>query len=202
MIFWAWEREDCSVYSLRITSTTVIPLQSCVWGCLSAIWRSFCVVLRLSTKHGFTVVHQRPRNCQNSGLHPANVFQRRQRLPIGRKGDGHRFLEFTRCVLHRLPGENQNGQRALLCRIIGPIRRKLKKKRPHLSKKKALFHIYVTRSHQHTSAVAMTKLGYELLHHTPYSPDLVPCDLFLYQCKLEKVTRWAKVSRSSWRPTL
>lgn len=24
---------------------------------------------------------------------------------IGQKGDGYRFLEFTRCGLHRLPGE-------------------------------------------------------------------------------------------------
>jgi len=43
--------------------------------------------------------------------------------PIGRKGDGDRFLGFTRCDLHRLPGEGQNGHRAVLCRIIGPIRR-------------------------------------------------------------------------------
>jgi len=35
----------------------------------------------------------------------------------------------------------------------------------------------------HTSALAKTKLvelGYELLTHPPYSPDLAPCDLFLF----------------------
>jgi len=35
------------------------------------------------------------------------------------------FLGFTRCDLHRLPGEGQNGHRAVLCRIIGPIRRRI-----------------------------------------------------------------------------
>jgi len=45
--------------------------------------------------------------------------------PIGRKGDGHRFLGLTRCDLHRLPGEGQNGHRAVLCQIIGPILRRI-----------------------------------------------------------------------------
>jgi len=45
--------------------------------------------------------------------------------PIGRKGDGHRFLGLTRCDLHRLTGEGQSGHKAVLCRIIGPIRRRI-----------------------------------------------------------------------------
>jgi len=45
--------------------------------------------------------------------------------PINRKGDGHRFLGFTRCDLHRLPGEGKNGRKAVLCRIIGSIRRRI-----------------------------------------------------------------------------
>ncbi|GFY26793.1 mariner Mos1 transposase [Trichonephila clavipes] len=35
----------------------------------------------------------------------------------------------------------------------------------------------------HTSALAaakLIKLGYELLPHPPYSPDLAPCDFFLF----------------------
>ena len=39
--------------------------------------------------------------------------------PIGKKGDGHRFLGVARCELHRLPVKGQNGHKALLCRIIG-----------------------------------------------------------------------------------
>ena len=35
----------------------------------------------------------------------------------------------------------------------------------------------------HTSAIVMAKiheLGFELIHHPPYSPDLAPCDFFLF----------------------
>ena len=32
----------------------------------------------------------------------------------------------------------------------------------------------------YTLDVATAKLGYELLPHPPYSPDLVPCDFFLF----------------------
>jgi len=60
--------------------------------------------------------------------------------PIGRKGDGHRFLGFTRCDLHRLPGEGQNGHRAVLCRIIGPIRRRIAENTAPFGEEKVLFH--------------------------------------------------------------
>jgi Transposase. len=69
----------------------------------------------------------------------------------------------------------------------------LQKKQPHLAKKKVLFHHDNTPAH--TSAVATAKLvelHYELLHHAPYSPDLVPCNFF-FVSKLEKVTRQTEI---------
>jgi len=57
----------------------------------------------------------------------------------------------------------------------------LKQKRPHLAKKKVLFH--QDNARVHTCVVAMGKihkLGYELLLHPAYSPDLAPCDYFLF----------------------
>jgi len=56
----------------------------------------------------------------------------------------------------------------------------LQKIRPHSAKKKVLFHH--NDAPAHTSALAKAKLvelGYELLPHPPYFPDLAPCDLFL-----------------------
>ncbi|EFN76504.1 Histone-lysine N-methyltransferase SETMAR, partial [Harpegnathos saltator] len=47
--------------------------------------------------------------------------------------------------------------------------------------KKVLFHH--DNAPAHTSALATVKLvelGYELLPHPPYSPDLAPCDFFLF----------------------
>lgn len=65
--------------------------------------------------------------------------------------------------------------------LLGRFDAELKKKRPHLAKKKVLFHH--DNAPVHTSAVAMAKLvelRYELLPHPPYSPDLAPCDFFLF----------------------
>jgi len=46
-------------------------------------------------------------------------------VPLARKVKVTFFLGFTRCDLHRLPEEGQNGHRAVLCRIIGPLRRRI-----------------------------------------------------------------------------
>ncbi|XP_055306592.1 histone-lysine N-methyltransferase SETMAR-like, partial [Sitodiplosis mosellana] len=57
----------------------------------------------------------------------------------------------------------------------------IKVKRPHLQKKKVLFHRDNASSHK--SAVAMAKiheLRYEVLPHPAYSPDLAPCDFHLF----------------------
>jgi len=61
----------------------------------------------------------------------------------------------------------------------------LKKKHPHLAKKKMLFH-------QDTdSSAPMTKfneLRYELLLHPAYSPDLTSCEYFLFP----NLKKWRK----------
>jgi histone-lysine N-methyltransferase SETMAR len=57
----------------------------------------------------------------------------------------------------------------------------LKEKRPHLVKKKILFHH--DNALAHSSGIVAAKLHelrYELLPHPPYSPDLAPCDYFLF----------------------
>lgn len=87
--------------------------------------------------------------------------------PIGWKCDGHRFLGFTRCDLH------------------------------HLAKKKVLFHH--DNAPAHISAIVKAKmvdLGYELLPHSQYSPDLPHGFFFVF--KLQKVLRRAKI-RVEWR---
>ena len=77
---------------------------------------------------------------------------------------------------------SQNDHRTLLCRIIGPIRRRIAEKTAPFGEEKIwLFHH--DNAPVHTSAVATAKLlelGYELLPHPPYSPDLAPCDFFLF----------------------
>ena len=57
----------------------------------------------------------------------------------------------------------------------------LRRKRPHLARKKVLFHHDNAPAHSSALATAkLVELRYELLPHPPYSPDLAPSDFFLF----------------------
>ena len=65
--------------------------------------------------------------------------------------------------------------------LLGRFDVKLQKKLPHLAKKKMLFHH--NNAPAHTSALATIKLvelDQELQPLPPNSPDLTPCDFFLF----------------------
>ena len=71
-------------------------------------------------------------------------------------------------------------QTRLLYSLLDRFNNILKKKRPYLVKKKVLFH---QDNAVHTCPVPMAKFNefrYELFPHLAYSPDLVPCDYFLF----------------------
>ena len=76
-------------------------------------------------------------------------------------------------------GKTVNGE--YYCKLLDHFNDVLKEKRPHMAKKKVLFH--QDNARVHTCVVVMAKiheLSYELLPHPPYSPDLSPCDYFLF----------------------
>lgn len=65
--------------------------------------------------------------------------------------------------------------------LLQRLQQEIKAKRPHLAKKKVLFH--QDNAPVHTLVIAMAKiheLKFELLPHPPYSPDLAPCDFHLF----------------------
>lgn len=65
--------------------------------------------------------------------------------------------------------------------LLDQLKVEIAQKRPHLQKKKILFH--QDNAPAHTSIVAMAKiheLRFQLLDHPPYSPDLAPSDFFLF----------------------
>jgi len=97
-------------------------------------------------------------------------------LPSAGKVMATVFLGFTRCDLHRLPGEGQNGHRAVLCRIIGPIRRRIAENTAPI-----VFHH--DNAPAHISALAKAKLvelGYEPQPHPPVRPLTLSTTLFFY----------------------
>ena len=67
------------------------------------------------------------------------------------------------------------------CTLLDRLDVAIKEKRPRLKRQKVLFHHGNARVH--TCAPVMAKLSdlrYELVDHPPYSPDLAPCDFFLF----------------------
>ncbi|XP_076172565.1 histone-lysine N-methyltransferase SETMAR-like [Ptiloglossa arizonensis] len=57
----------------------------------------------------------------------------------------------------------------------------LKRKQPHLAKKKVLFHHDNAPVYLSIITIAkQVKLPYELMPYPPYSPDLAPCNFFLF----------------------
>ena len=76
-------------------------------------------------------------------------------------------------------GKTINGE--YYANLLQRLSEEIKQKRPHLAKKKVLFH--ADNAPVHKSVIAMAKLNelqFELLPHAPYSPDLAPSDYFLF----------------------
>lgn len=76
-------------------------------------------------------------------------------------------------------GKTINGE--YYANLLQRLSDEIKKKRPHLAKKKVLFH--QDNAPVHTSVIAVAKINelkFELLPHAPYSPDLAPSDYFLF----------------------
>ncbi|GFU02053.1 putative DD34D transposase [Trichonephila clavipes] len=64
--------------------------------------------------------------------------------------------------------------------LLERLKDEIAEKRPHLKKKKVLLHQDNAQCHKSMKSMAKShELGFELLPHPPYSPDLVPSDLFL-----------------------
>ena len=141
---------------------------------------NFCLDSLLWTKHGSITSH--PRRSQNNELHPV---PKKVNHKVGRKGNSHSFLKCMRYYSYRLSSVEAYDQWRLLrsqLLLIGPFQQCfLKKKRSHLAKKKVFFH--QDNAQVHTCLAPMTKFNkfrYELLPHPSYSPDLVPCNYFLF----------------------
>ena len=69
-------------------------------------------------------------------ISPTSCFVEGEDCPMRRKGGGYCFLEFTRCDLNQLAIKEQNGYTALLCRIIGSIRRIIEAKTANILRRR------------------------------------------------------------------
>ncbi|QQP41991.1 Putative DD34D transposase [Caligus rogercresseyi] len=76
--------------------------------------------------------------------------------------------------------------------LMDRLKAEIAVKRLHLKKKKVLFHQDNAPCHKSLKTTAkLIELGFELLPHPPYSPDLAPSDYWLF-AELKKVLRGRK----------
>ena len=65
--------------------------------------------------------------------------------------------------------------------LLERLKAEIAKKRPHMAKKKFLFHQDNAPCHKSIKTMAkLHELNFELLPHSPYSPDLAPSDYWLF----------------------
>lgn len=65
--------------------------------------------------------------------------------------------------------------------LLERLKAEIAKKRPHMAKKKILFHQDNAPCHKSIKTMAkLHELNFELLPHPPYSPDLAPSDYWLF----------------------
>ena len=82
-------------------------------------------------------------------------------------------VEFLRC------GATINSE--YYCRVLSDVLTRLRKKRPGLITKGVLFLQDNARAHTaHRTTCTLQQLGWEVLPHPPYSPDLDPSDFHLF----------------------
>ncbi|KAM8701714.1 hypothetical protein ACLKA7_005457 [Drosophila subpalustris] len=73
--------------------------------------------------------------------------------------------------------------------LLERLKDEIAKKRPRMAKKKVLFHQDNAPCHKSMKTMAkLNELGFELLPHPPYSPDLAPSDYWLF-ADLKKMLR-------------
>jgi hypothetical protein len=119
-------------------------------------------------EHGCFTTLQSQIDSQPSGLNAMNRIQSVERLSTS----------FQRSA-GKVNSSGLDHQQRVLHSVIGAFNDVIKKKRPHMKKKKALFHQDKALSHKSMKTRAkLQELGYELLPHQPDSPDLAFSDFF------------------------
>ena len=129
---------------------------------------------------GSITTHPSPRNSLGNGLKRANRLQRKRKYVT---------LSFNKVMVtvfwdargiviidYLEKGKTITITGEFYAALLQRLSEKIKEKRPHLAKKKVLFHH--DNAPAHTSTIAMSKINdkrFELLPHPAYSPDLAPC---------------------------
>lgn len=111
-----------------------------------------------------------PRRMSKPGLHPKKIM-----LSI--------WWDFKGVIFYELLPSGQTIDSTLYCSQLTKLDQSIKNKRPELANRKGVV-FHQDNARPHTSLVTRNKLlslGWDLLPHPPYSPDLAPSDYHLFR---------------------
>ncbi|KAL7724275.1 hypothetical protein ACLKA6_013699 [Drosophila palustris] len=92
-----------------------------------------------------------------------------------------RYVTMDETWLHCFTPESNRQSAEWTAALLERLKEEFSEKRPHLQKKKVLFHQDNAPCHKSMKTMAkLHELGFGLLPHPPYSPDLAPSDFFLF----------------------
>lgn len=99
----------------------------------------------------------------------------------GRQVDGVSILGYEWYTFHWLPRKKKSIDSDYYIELLDRLKAEITKKRPHIKKKKVILHQDNAPCHKSIKTMAkINELGFKLLPHPPYSPDLAPSDYWLF----------------------
>lgn len=121
-------------------------------------------------KREWSLKGKKPSSVPKAGLHP-------QKLLLSAWWDIHGLIYFELLKAH----ERINGE--FYCHQLDRFHAALKQKRPHLANRGDLYY-HQDNARPHTALITTQKfksLGYKMVPHPPYSPDIAPSDYYLFR---------------------
>ena len=177
------------------------------WSSWSIQIPQFLMLWWPSMKAGSTAMTQRPRDRVPSGSMLALQTQEGQTEQIHPQTFYDPFFDSTGMTYMRLIPTGQTVNKEYYVEVLREFRKRFRRKRPALFKS-GQWHFHQDNAPGHNSIFVtdyLTKMGIMTVPYPPYSPDLAPCDFWLFpklkekfrDCRYETIEGWKRLWRRS-----
>ena len=133
-------------------------------------------------KTGSTAMVQRSRDRVPSGSMLALPDQKGQTEQIDQQTFDDPFFDSTGIIYMHYVSTGQTVNNEYYVEVLREFRKRFRRKMPAIFKS-GQWHFHQDNAPVHNSIFVidyLTKLSIKTVHHPPYSPDLAPCDLWLF----------------------
>ncbi len=152
-----------------------------IWDCFLAINKILFVGLWQCVKHG-SPFHSRVKLAVNWVVYSRwKLSKTSKSATVSWESHGIIFLGCAWYILHWPPWKRKSINGDYHIKLFVRLNYEIAKKQPHMKKRKILFHQDNAPCHRSAKTMAkLNELGFNLLPHPPYSPNLAPSDYCLF----------------------